>query len=123
MDTLLAGGSDSNSVLFTPSTNLTLFPHLYKDLRYTSDFTPLGTASQFNLGWRWEPTVRPGHREFLQLAQKDMRMAAFGTPGAGTVMNYLGIMLGNVSKVALTPIPYKEARRHWLTRWEARCPR
>lgn len=109
VDTLLAGGSDSNSVLFTPSTNLTLFPHLYKDLRYTtSDFTPLGTASQFNFGLAVGANS-PARtlQEFLQLAQKDMRMAAFGTPGAGTVMNYLGIMLGNVSKVALTPIPYK----------------
>ncbi|MDC6165487.1 tripartite tricarboxylate transporter substrate-binding protein [Achromobacter xylosoxidans] len=109
VDTLLTGGSDGNSVLFTPSTNLTLYPHLYKDLRYTtSDFTPLGTASQFDFALAvGSNSPAKTLQEFLQLAQKDMRMAVYGTPGVGTVMNYLGIMLGNVSKVALTPIPYK----------------
>jgi len=109
VDSLLSAGADGNSVLFTPSTNLTLYPHLYKDLRYTTaDFTPLGTASEFDFAFAVGANS-PARtlQEFLQLAQKDMRMAVYGTPGAGTVMNFLGIMLGSASKVPLTPIPYK----------------
>ncbi len=109
VDALLASGAEGNSVLFTPSTNLTLYPHLYKDLRYTTaDFTPLGTASEFDFAFAVGANS-PARTlaEFLQLAKKDMRMAVYGTPGAGTVMHFLGIMLANASKVPLTPIPYK----------------
>lgn len=113
VDSLLAAGSNGNgtgnAVLFTPSTNLTLYPHLYKDLRYTpADFTPLGTASQFDFGFAvGADSPAKTLQEFLALAQKDPRMAVYGTPGAGTVMHFLGVMLANASKVPLTPIPYK----------------
>lgn len=106
VDALLADGS---SMLFTPSTNLTLYPHLYKDLRYTSaDFQPLGTASQFDFAFAvGADSPAKTLQQFLELAKKDPRMALFGTPGAGTVMHFLGLMLANASKVPLTPIPYK----------------
>lgn len=113
VDSLLAAGSNGNgtgnAVLFTPSTNLTLYPHLYKDLRYTpADFTPLGTASQFDFGFAvGADSPAKTLQEFLSLAQKDPRMAVYGTPGAGTVMHFLGVMLAKASKVPLTPIPYK----------------
>ncbi|MGE8589275.1 Tripartite tricarboxylate transporter family receptor [compost metagenome] len=113
VDSLLAAGGNGNgtgnAVLFTPSTNLTLYPHLYKDLRYTpADFTPLGTASQFDFGFAvGADSPAKTLQEFLALAQKDPRMAVYGTPGAGTVMHFLGVMLANASKVPLTPIPYK----------------
>lgn len=109
VESLLTAGADGNSMLFTPSTNLTLYPHLYKDLRYTmADFTPLGTASEFDFAFAVGANS-PARtlQEFLQLAQKDPRMAVYGTPGAGTVMQFLGIMLSNASKVPLTAIPYK----------------
>lgn len=109
VDSLLAAGGNGNTVLFTPSTNLTLYPHLYKDLRYTpADFTPLGTASQFDFGFAvGADSPAKTLQEFLALAQKDPRMAVYGTPDAGTVMHFLGVMLANASKVPLTPIPYK----------------
>lgn len=109
VDSLLAAGGNGNTVLFTPSTNLTLYPHLYKDLRYTpADFTPLGTASQFDFGFAvGADSPAKTLQEFLALAQKNPRMAVYGTPGAGTVMHFLGVMLANASKVPLTPIPYK----------------
>lgn len=34
-------------------------------------------------------------------------MAVYGTPGAGTVMHFLGIMLASASEVPMVPIPYK----------------
>lgn len=109
VDSLLNSGADGNSLLFTPSTNLTLYPHLFKELNYTqADFTPLGTASRFDFAFAvGADSPARTIQEYLNLAQKDPRMAVYGTPGAGTVMHFLGIMLANASKIPLVPIPYK----------------
>ena len=109
IDAILNAGTAGNSILLTPSTNLTLYPHLYSDLRYSlADFTPLGTASEFDFGFAvGANSPATTLQEFLDLARKDARMAVYGTPGAGTVMHFLGIMLGSASHIPLTPIPYK----------------
>jgi len=109
VDALLAAGSGGNSVLLTPSTNLTLYPHLYKNLGYTPhDFTPLGTASEFVFGFAvGADSSAKTLQDFLALAQRDARVAVYGTPGAGTVMSFLGAMLAKASHVPLTAVPYK----------------
>ena len=109
VDALLAAGGGGNSVLLTPSTNLTLYPHLYKNLGYTpQDFTPLGTASEFVFGFAvGADSPAQTLQDFLALAQRDARVAVYGTPGAGTVMSFLGAMLAKASHVPLTAVPYK----------------
>ncbi|SSW67805.1 tripartite tricarboxylate transporter substrate-binding protein [Achromobacter agilis] len=108
-DALLAAASDGNTLLFTPSTNLTLYPHLYKDLRYSlPDFSPLGTACEFDFGFAVgasSPALTLP--DFLAMARSDTRVAAYGTPGTGTIMHFQGAMLARASGVHLTHIPYK----------------
>ncbi len=105
----LLSASDGNTLLFTPSTNLTLFPHIYKDLRYTVDtFAVYGTACEFDMGFA-VGAASPARTlpEFLEMARKDRQMAAYGTPGTGTIMHFLGVLLSQTSGVPLTHVPYK----------------
>ncbi|SAI28733.1 putattive exported protein [Bordetella ansorpii] len=105
----LLSASDGATLLFTPSTNLTLFPHIYKDLRYTVDeFAAYGTACEFDMGFAVGASS-PARTlpEFLEMARKDKQMAAYGTPGTGTIMHFLGVLLSQASKVPLTHVPYK----------------
>lgn len=109
VDTLLMNKPDPDLLLFTPSTNLTLFPHLYSSIRYTpADFAPLGTACSFDFGMAVGASS-PAHtlQDYLRLAKSNPAMASFGTPGAGTVMQFLGMMLAKDANVPLTHVPYK----------------
>lgn len=108
-DALLAAASDGNTLLFTPSTNLTLYPHVYRDLRYSlQDFAPLGTVCEMDFGFAvGASSPARDIKEFLAMAKSDPRLAAYGTPGTGTIMHFQGTMLARAAGVPLTHIPYK----------------
>lgn len=109
VDFLLANKPDLNLLLFTPSTNLTLFPHLYSDIKYTpADFAPLGTACSFDFGIA-VGAASPARtlQDYLRLAKSNPAQASFGTPGTGTIMQFLGMMLAKDAQVPLTHVPYK----------------
>lgn len=108
-EALIGGPSDGSTLLFTPSGNLTLYPHVYQNLRYAlKDFEPVGTACEMDFGIA-VGSASPARTlaEFLALAKADPRNAAFGTPGAGTVMHFLGVMLGRQANLPLTHVAYK----------------
>lgn len=108
-DALLAAPADGTTLMFTPSTNLTLYPHIYTNLRYEiKSFAAIGTACEFDFGL----AVGPGSRattlkEFLAQAKADAKLGAFGTPGAGTIMHFIGEQLAKQSGVPLLQVPYK----------------
>ena len=45
--------------------------------------------------------------DFLAIAKADPKNAAYGTPGAGTGMHFLGVLLGKKAQLPLTHVPYK----------------
>ncbi|MEJ8822724.1 tripartite tricarboxylate transporter substrate-binding protein [Variovorax humicola] len=109
-EALLTLPPDGNTLLMTPLGNLTLYPHIFKALRYDplKDFAAVGTASSmsFALAVGADSPVKT-LQEFLALAAKDPKFAAYGTPGAGTAMHFLGAMLGKDAKLNLTHVAYK----------------
>ena len=46
-------------------------------------------------------------QEFLEMARKNNALAAYGTPGAGTAMHFIGQLLARSAKVPLTHVAYK----------------
>ena len=109
-EALLAQPADGATLLMTPLGNLTLYPHVYKSLRYDplKDFAAVGTASamSFAIAVGASSPART-LQDFLALARKDKALAAYGTPGAGTAMHFLGQMLAKDAKVPLTHVAYK----------------
>ncbi|MEY2685418.1 MAG: hypothetical protein RJA09_2562 [Pseudomonadota bacterium] len=109
-DALLAAPADGATLLFAPLGNLTLYPHLFKSVKFDplKDFAPVGIASTMGFALA-VPANSPAQtlQEFLKLAAADNRLASFGTPGAGTAMHFLGTMLGKQAGVNLIHVPYK----------------
>jgi tripartite-type tricarboxylate transporter receptor subunit TctC len=107
-EALLAAPADGNTLLLTPSTNLTLFPHVYANTRYSlDDVVPVGDVSEVQFGLAVASRGPRNLQEFLQRAKSDRRNSMYGTPGAGSVMDLLGAMLARQSKVPLISVPYK----------------
>ena len=72
------------------------------------DFVPVGTATGIVYGLAVGASVPAKNlKEFLALAKLNPRFAAYGSPGAGTPMHFLGAMLARDSKVPLSHIPYR----------------
>lgn len=108
-EALLAAPADGNTLLLTPVGNLTLAPHVLPGLRYQPEqFAGVGSACSmsFALAVGGGSPAR-SLREFLDLARGNPAMAAFGTPGAGTAMHFMGVMLGKAAKVPLAHVAYK----------------
>lgn len=109
-EAVVNGPADGSTLLFTPLGNLTLYPHVYKGLRYDplKDLVGVGTSNSMSFALAvGANSPAKNLQEFLALARKDPKMAAFGTPGAGTAMHFLGAMLGKQAGLPLTHIPYK----------------
>lgn len=110
VEALMSAPADGTTVLMTPMGNLTLYPHVLKSLRYDplKQFAGLGTACgmSFALAVGANSPART-LQDFIALARKDSTQAAFGTPGAGTAMHFIGELLARHAGVALTHVPYK----------------
>jgi tripartite-type tricarboxylate transporter receptor subunit TctC len=110
IESLLALPPDGTNLLMAPLGNLTIYPHIYRSLRFDplKDLVAVATASSMSYGIAVGATSPAKTlQEYLALAKSDPAMAAYGTPGAGTQMHFLGVMLGREAMVTLTNVPYK----------------
>jgi len=112
LEALAAGPADGSTLLMTPLGNLTLYPHVYRTLRYDplKQFAGVATASSmsFALAVGANSPVRT-LQDFLAQARRTPTLGAYATPGAGTAMHFIGEVLGKQAKVPLTHVPYKGA--------------
>ncbi len=107
---LIGAPADGTTLLMTPLGNLTLYPHVFKSLRYDPLAQLAGVASVCNMSFAL--AVGAGSsaatlQDFIAQARKDPAKAGYGTPGMGTAMHVIGELLGQHAKVPLTHIPYK----------------
>jgi tripartite-type tricarboxylate transporter receptor subunit TctC len=110
IESLVTSPADGTTLVIAPLSALTIFPHIYKSLKYDplKDLVPVGTASGMSFGIA-VGAASPAKtlQDYIALAKKDNAQAAYGTPGAGTPMHFLGAMLGREAKAPLTHVPYK----------------
>jgi tripartite-type tricarboxylate transporter receptor subunit TctC len=107
---VLQAPADGNTLLCMPGGNATIFPHVYRNLGYDplAALTPLGTACSFSFGLGAGPgTPATSLQAFVEWAKANPDKAAFGTPGGGTAMHFLGVMLGRAAGIEFLHIPYK----------------
>jgi tripartite-type tricarboxylate transporter receptor subunit TctC len=112
LGTLKQSEADGSVIVLTPSDQLTLFPHVYKELGYDplKDFKPVTTvcAFQFVLAvGPMVPSVVTTLADFIDWSRANPRLATFGTPGAGTRPHFLGEMLARDANFQFTHVPYK----------------
>jgi len=104
--------ADGTSVLMTPTSMLTIYPHIYKRLAYDPavDITPVSLGCVFNYGFAVGPTVPASVRtapEFLEWAKAHPEGANYGSPGAGTTAHFIGNLLGQSAGIDMRHAAYR----------------
>jgi tripartite-type tricarboxylate transporter receptor subunit TctC len=112
IDALMAAPADGSTVLLAPAGTLTIYPHIYSNLRIDTikDLAPIATACDFQFGLAVGPAVPASVKtvtDFVNWCKANPGKAQYGTPGAGTAMHFIAMELGRVSNVPLQHIPYK----------------
>ncbi|MEO6293243.1 MAG: tripartite tricarboxylate transporter substrate-binding protein, partial [Burkholderiaceae bacterium] len=99
-------------VIVLPSGPMVVFPHVYKNVGYDAvkDFTPISQIARF----QFAIVSGPGSnvktiKEMLSNAKSSPSTATYGSPGAGTLPHFLGVMLEQSSGVPLVHVPFQGA--------------
>ncbi len=112
VETVKNAAPDGATLLLTPYSMMSIYPHIYKQLSYdpVKDFEPVAMASQLTHGLAVGPLVPASVKtvkDFLAWAKAHPNDANFGSPAAGSTPHFLGVMLEMASGVALKHIPYR----------------
>ena len=104
--------ADGATILQTPTSILTIYPHIYKKLPYDPlvDLAPVTIACQFDFGFAVGPAVPASVKsvpEFLAWAKTNPAGANFGSPAAGSTPHFIGALLGKNVGVDLKHAAYR----------------
>ncbi|WP_432728953.1 Bug family tripartite tricarboxylate transporter substrate binding protein [Variovorax sp. W6] len=104
--------ADGSTILQTPTSILTIYPHIYKKLPYDpmTDITPVSLACIFDFGFAVGPAVPASVKtvpEFLAWAKANPAGANYGSPAAGSTPHFIGALLGKKGDVELKHAAYR----------------
>ena len=104
--------ADGATILQTPTSILTIYPHIYKKLPYDPlvDLTPVTIACVFDFGFAVGPAVPLSVKtvpEFLAWAKTNPAGANYGSPAAGSTPHFIGALLGKNAGVDLKHAAYR----------------
>jgi tripartite-type tricarboxylate transporter receptor subunit TctC len=110
--TVKAAPADGTTLLLTPFTLMSIFPHVYPELKYdpVKDFAPISQVATFEFAIV-SSMKNPAKTlsEYVALVKRDPAMGGFGTPGPGSLPHFLGIAFANAAGIELRHIPYRGA--------------
>jgi tripartite-type tricarboxylate transporter receptor subunit TctC len=103
---------DGATLLQTPTSMLTIYPHIYKKLPYDpkADLAPVSLGCVFDFGLAVGPAVPASVKsvpEFLAWAKANPAGANFGSPAAGSTPHFIGALLGKSAGVDLKHAAYR----------------
>ncbi|PVE06813.1 hypothetical protein B472_10995 [Limnohabitans sp. Rim28] len=105
-----AAKPDGQTVIILPSGPMVLFPHVYKKLDYDAvkDFTPISQIARFQFGVVSGPASNVKTvAEMVTKAKTDPNSASYGTPGAGTLPHFMGVLMEQSAGINLNHIPFQ----------------
>jgi tripartite-type tricarboxylate transporter receptor subunit TctC len=107
-----AAAPDGSTVLQTPTSILTIYPHIYKKLPYDPavDLTPVTLACVFDFGFAVGPAVPLTIKtvpEFLVWAKANPLGQNFGSPAAGSTPHFIGALLGKSAGLDMKHAAYR----------------
>lgn len=112
LEVLKGSPADGSVFIVSPLDVITLNPHVYKKLRYDSltDFIPVTTVCQLpnliTIGPKVPATVKT-LADFIAWCRANPREATFGTPGAGTPLQFIGVSLAHAAAFEYIHVPYQ----------------
>lgn len=109
VEQLLNAPADGSTVVLMPGGNVSIFTHLYSKLNYKlEDLAPLATVCSFEYGLAvGAGTPARTLSEFIGWAKANPGKASYGTPGAGTAMHFMGVMLVRNAGFEFIHVPYR----------------
>ncbi|MBO9645497.1 MAG: twin-arginine translocation pathway signal protein, partial [Pseudacidovorax sp.] len=104
--------ADGTTMLQTPTSMLTIYPHIYKKLSYDpqTDLTPVSLGCVFDFGFAVGPAVPASVKnvaDFLAWAKANPTGANFGSPAAGSTPHFVGVLIGKSAGVELKHVAYR----------------
>jgi len=104
--------TDGSVILQTPASMLMIYPHIYRKLAYDPfvDVTAVTMACTFDFAWAVGPAVPATVRsipDFLAWCKANPVMANFGSPAAGSVPHFIGVLLGQSAGIELKHVAYR----------------
>lgn len=101
---------DGLTLLFTPFAAVTIYPFVYKTLDYDpfTDLRPLSQINTFDFAMAVNndvPAKTP--KELVAWLKANPAKAQFGSPGAGALPHFFGLMFGKAAGIEMTHIAYK----------------
>lgn len=107
--------ADGSVILQTPTAMLTIYPHIYKQLPYDpiADLTPLSVGCTFDAAFAVGPSVPVSVRsvpDFLAWAKANPAAANFGSPAAGSMPHFVGVLIGQYGSLDLKHVAYRGAQ-------------
>jgi tripartite-type tricarboxylate transporter receptor subunit TctC len=114
LDVLKGSVADGSVAVLTPASMLVIYPHIYRRLNYAvSDFTPVTTVCNVSFLLTIGPLV-PNHvrtlRDFITWCKANPGKASYGTPGAGSMLHFTGVMLARAASFEFIHVPYPGPR-------------
>jgi len=113
IEELIRSEADGTSILITPASMVTIYPHLYGSrLRYD----PLADLQAVTpvVVYPFAMAVGPSAPNVTNLAQfidfaKSRNGASYASPAAGSMPHFTGVMLARAAGIELTHLPYRGA--------------
>lgn len=105
-----AARPDGQTVIVLPSGPMVLFPHVYKKLDYdpVRDFTPISQIARFQFGVVAGPASGvKSVAEMIARARANPGANSYGTPGAGTLPHFMGVLMEQSSGISLNHVPFQ----------------
>jgi tripartite-type tricarboxylate transporter receptor subunit TctC len=101
---------DGQTVIVLPSGPMVLFPHVYKKLDYDAvkDFTPISQIARFQFGVVAGPASgAKSISDMVAKAKSKPGESSYGTPGAGTLPHFMGVLMEQSSGIQLNHVPFQ----------------
>lgn len=104
--------ADSATLLVTPASVVTMYPHVFRQLAYDpfTDVTPVSTvaATGFALGVGPKvPSSVATVDDFLRWCRANPAVAQVGNPGAGSMPHLMALQLERDGRAEITHVPYR----------------
>jgi len=104
--------ADGTALLQTPMSMLGIYPFIYKKLPYDpiADLTPVSLGANFDFGFAVGPAVPAEIKTmaaFLDWCKANPTLANFGSPAAGSVPHFIGVLVGRSAGIELKHVPYR----------------
>ncbi len=112
MDALKNSAADGSIMVLTPAVAMALFPHVYKSLSYNpqQDFTPVTTICTTSMLFVVGPMVPNTVKtlaDFIAWCRSNPKQSSYGSPGAGSPLHFLGVMLSRAANFEYLHVPFQ----------------